>query len=55
MLYTHGLAYRHPTTYKQPISKERAIQIIDNADFLDVDATHSDAIYLNTYSGDDMW
>lgn len=55
LLYTHGLAYRHPTTYRQPITKERAMQIIDSADYLDVDATHNDAIYLNTYSGDDMW
>lgn len=55
LLYTHGLAYRHPTTYKQPISKVRAMQIIDSADFLDVDATHSDTIYLNTYSENDMW
>lgn len=53
--YTHGLSYRNPTTNKQPISKEHALQLIDAESLLEVDATDPKVIYLQTYSANDMW
>ncbi len=53
-VYTVGLAYRHPTTHRVPITKERAMQIIDVADLLDIKEERQ-VIHLNSYTGNDMW
>lgn len=53
--YTYGLGYRHPTTYKVPITKEKAIEYI-NKDYsmLDVEE-YEDYVHLNGYSDNDLW
>lgn len=52
--YTYGLSYRHPTTYKVPVTKERAVEIINTQSLLDADE-YEDYLHLNAYSGNDMW
>ena len=52
--YTHGLGYRGPTTHNKPISKEKALKIVENYGLLDA-IEMEDYLHLNTYSGDDMW
>ena len=52
--YTYGLGYRHPTTNHKPITKTRAIEIIDTEGFLDINE-HEDYVHLNAYSDNDMW
>lgn len=54
ILYTYGLAYRHPTTYKKPVTVDEAISIIQNESLLDADE-YDDYIHLNAFSGNDMW
>lgn len=54
ILYTHGLSYRNPTINKQPITVERAISIVSTESLVDVRAT-KDAVYINTYSDNDMF
>lgn len=55
LLYTHGLSYRSPTTHNEPVTAERALQIIKTYGWYDIDATHDDYIHINTYSDNDMW
>lgn len=52
--YTYGLGYRNPTINHVPITKERAMEIIDTESLLDIDE-HEDYIHLNAYSANDMW
>ena len=52
--YTYGLGYRNPTTNHKPITKERAIEIIDTEGLLDI-YEHEDYVHLNAYSDNDMW
>lgn len=52
--YTYGLAMRHPTTYKVPISIDEAIQKVKTEPLLDV-KEYSDYINMNAYSDNDMW
>ena len=53
-VYTHGIGYRHPTTYRVPISKEKAIDIIYNAsDVVDVEE-EADVFHINTLGGNDL-
>ena len=53
-IYTYGLSYRKPTTYRVPITKERAIEIVNTQSLLDI--TEEETVFhLNAYSGDDMW
>ena len=53
-VYTHGLAYRGPTTYRVPISKEKAVDIIKNGkDVVDVEE-EANAFHINTLSGNDL-
>lgn len=54
ILYTYGLAYRHPTTYKKQISKEEALRIIKEESLLDANE-YDEYIHLNAFSGSDMW
>ena len=52
--YTYGLGYRHPTTYKVPVSVEEAIKIIKTEGLLDA-TEYEDYIHLNAYHENDMW
>ena len=52
-VYTHGYAYRHPTTYRVPISKEKAIEIIERSDAVDVEE-EADVFHINTLGGNDL-
>lgn len=52
--YTYGLGYRNPTTYLEPVSKERALQIVDTQGLLDA-TEFDDYLHLNAYSENDMW
>ena len=45
---------RNPTTYKVPITKERAFKEWDSNGMMDV-REYSDYIDMNSYSGSDMW
>lgn len=54
ILYTYGLGYRNPTTYRQPISKEQAIEYVKRGGLLDI-SSNDEMIHLNEYSGNDMW
>jgi len=53
-VYTHGLEYRHPTTCRVPISKEKAIEIIKSPNTVDVEE-EADVFHINTLSGNDLW
>lgn len=52
--YTYGLAYRHPTTYKVPITKEKALYYAEHESLLDADE-YDDYLHLNAYSSNDMF
>lgn len=54
ILYTYGLGYRHPTTYRKPISKETALDIVKNESLLDA-TEEGTCLHLNAYSDNDMW
>ena len=53
-VYTYGLGYRNPTTYRKSISKEDAIEIIEDEGFLDI-TEEDNAFHLNGFSSNDMW
>jgi hypothetical protein len=52
--YTYGLRYRNPVTKDVPVSKEKALQIVDSQSLLDARELE-DCLDLNAYSGNDMW
>ena len=52
--YTYGLSYRKPTTYKKPIDREEALNIVATESLLDI-TEYEDWIHLNGYSSNDMW
>lgn len=52
--YTCGFRFRNPTILYQPVSKEKALKIVEQASFLDVDE-YEDYIHINEYSCNDMW
>lgn len=52
--YTYGFAYRNPTTYRKPITKEEALSIVDKQSFLDA-KEREDFLHLNAFSENDMW
>ena len=54
ILYTYGFAYRHPTTYKKPITKDEATEIVKKEFYLDADE-HDDYLHLNAFSSNDMF
>lgn len=55
LVFTYGLEYRHPTTYRVPISKEEAIKIIEKEELLDIDQIGINTLKLNAYSSNDLW
>jgi hypothetical protein len=53
LMFRYGFAFRGAE--KRPITKEKALSIIDDSgNYLDVTET-SNEILLNTYSSNDMW
>ena len=54
ILYTHGFKWKGPTTYKIPVTKEKALDIVNNKNLLDADE-YEDYLDLNSYSDNDMW
>ena len=52
--HTCGFSYRNPTTHNKPITKEEAIKMIEEKDFLDI-TEREDYIHFNTYTANDMW
>lgn len=52
--YTYGFAYRHPSTYKELISVDKAIKIAETESFLDA-TENEEYLHLNAYSANDMW
>ena len=52
--YTYGLKFRGPTVMNVPVSKERALQIVDSQSLRDAKEL-DDCLDLNAYSGNDMW
>ena len=52
--YTYGLKFKGPTTMNVPVSKEKALQIVDSQSLLDAKEL-DDCLDLNAYSGNDMW
>lgn len=53
-VFTYGLAFRNPTTYRVPISKEEAIEIIKSRDAVDVEE-EADVFHINKLSGSDLY
>lgn len=54
ILYTIGFAYRHPTTYRKPISKYDALKIAKDECYLDADEEQG-CLHLNAYTENDMF
>lgn len=52
--YTYGFKFRNPTTLNVPVSKERALQIVDSQSMLDAQEL-DDVLDLQAYSSNDMW
>lgn len=53
LLFRYGFAFRGAE--KRPITKEKALSIIeDSGNYLDIAETDNE-ILLNTYSSNDMW
>lgn len=53
LMFRYGFAFRGAE--KRPITKEKALSIIDDSgNYLDITETDNEII-LNTYSGNDMW
>lgn len=53
ILYTYGFAYRHPTTYKKPVTVDEAVQIVKEEFYLDADE-YDEYLHLNAFSSNDM-
>ena len=53
IVWTHGLSFRNPTINKTPISKKKALELLDDS-LMDFDE-HERHIHINTYSSNDMW
>lgn len=54
IVYTYGFEYRHPTTHRVPISKEKALEICHSGDYLDA-TEEENCLHLNAFSSNDMW
>lgn len=53
LMFRYGFAFRGAE--KRPITKEKALSIIDDSgNYLDITETDNE-ILLNAYSGNDMW
>ena len=55
ILYTYGWKWKNPTTYKVPVTKEEAVEIIKAGHWAHFDLTDKgDYLDLNLYSANDM-
>lgn len=52
--YTYGLGYRNPTTNRELITKDRALEIIASESFLDADE-EDEYLHLNAFSANDLY
>lgn len=52
LMYRYGYGWKGAD--KNPITKERALKIIDTESYLDITETETE-ILLNAYSSNDMW
>lgn len=52
--YTYGFKFKSPTTMNVPVSKEKALKIVNDQPMLDAEEL-DDCLDLNAYSGNDMW
>ena len=52
--YTYGFKYKSPTTMNEPVSKEKALEIVDSQALLDAKELDG-CLDLNAYSENDMW
>lgn len=52
--YTHGFDFKNPTTRNVYVTKNQALQIIDDQCILDA-VELPDCLYLNSFSSADMW
>ena len=52
--YTHGLGYRGPSIHNEPITKDKALEIIEKESLIDI-RENEEYIHINTYSKNDMW
>ena len=53
-VYTYGLAYRNPTTHRDPMSKEDAIKKVKSSGMLDI-TEEAEVIHIEEFSENDMW
>ena len=53
--YTYGLEYRNPTTNHVPITKEQAINYLENGGFITVELIDGVTLHINEFSCNDMW
>lgn len=54
-IHTDGLIDRHPVTRGRRISKQEAINIVNGASYLSIDATDKNVIYINTVNDGDIF
>ncbi len=53
--YTYGFAWKNPTTLRVPISKNRALEIVEKGLYTMDFVEYEDYIHINEFSGSDMW
>ena len=52
--YTQGLGYRGPSIHNHPITKDKAIEIIEKESLIDIRESEED-IHINTYDVNDLF
>ena len=52
--YTDGLSYRSPSIHNQPITKDKALEIIEKESLIDITESEED-IHINTYDSSDLF
>ena len=52
--YTYGFKFRNPTTLNVPVSKEKALDIVDSQSMLNAKEL-DDVLDLQAFSSNDMW
>lgn len=53
-VYTYGLSYRKPTTYRKPITKEEALNYFTKLGMIDV-TEEDECVHVEEFSENDMW
>lgn len=52
--YTVGLRIYNPVICNEPITREKAREIVNTANLLNI-TEYADYVHLNTFSSNDMW